>query len=92
MTSATLMKENIELGIGLQFQRFGPLSSWWGVWQQAGRHGAREVAESYILIYRQTERKSLGLAWAFGTIRLSEPNPSDTLPLTRFHLLILTVP
>ena len=28
------------IGADLQFQRFSPLSSWWEVWQHAGRHGA----------------------------------------------------
>jgi hypothetical protein len=32
----------------------------------AGRHGAREVAESYILICKQREKEP-GLAWAFKT-------------------------
>ena len=32
------------------------------------------------------EKKRLGLVWAFET---SKPNPSDTPPLTRPHLLIL---
>ena len=31
---------------GLQFQRFSPLSSWWEAWQNPGRHGAGEQAES----------------------------------------------
>jgi len=30
---------------GLQFQRFSPLSSWWGAWWHAGGHGAGEGAE-----------------------------------------------
>jgi hypothetical protein len=41
MTTATLRKESIYLGLAYS-QRFSPLSSW----QDTGRHGAREVAES----------------------------------------------
>jgi hypothetical protein len=33
-------------GVGLQFQRFSSLLSWWEAWQHAGRHGAGEKAES----------------------------------------------
>lgn len=59
MTSATLMKESIELEICPQFRKFSPLS-WWGVWQQAGKHGAGEEAETYyILSHKKRER-----AWA----------------------------
>jgi hypothetical protein len=45
MTTATLIKENLT-GRWLTVQTFSPLSSWWKVWQQAGRPGAGEVAES----------------------------------------------
>ena len=38
-------KEKHLIEAGLQFQRFSPLS-WWEAWQYAGRHGAREGAES----------------------------------------------
>lgn len=34
------------IGAGLQFQRFHALSSWWEVWQRAGRCVAGEVAKS----------------------------------------------
>ena len=34
------------IGAGLQFQRFSSLSSWWEAWQDKGRHGAGEGAES----------------------------------------------
>jgi hypothetical protein len=33
-------KEKHLIGAGLQFHRFSPLSSWWEVWEGAGRHGA----------------------------------------------------
>jgi hypothetical protein len=40
-------KGNHLIGPGLQFQMFSPLSSWQKAWQYAGRHSAREGAESY---------------------------------------------
>ena len=39
-------KEQHLIGADLQFQRFSLLSSRWEAWQDAGRHGAREGAES----------------------------------------------
>jgi hypothetical protein len=36
------------IGAGLQFQRFGPVSSWWEAWKQVGRHDAGEGAENSI--------------------------------------------
>ena len=41
MATATLIKESISLGLAY----FSPLSSQWGAWWHAGRHGAGEVAE-----------------------------------------------
>jgi hypothetical protein len=40
-------------GAGLQFQRFSPLSSWWGAQWHAGRHDAREegIPESNFFIF-----------------------------------------
>jgi hypothetical protein len=32
--------------VGLQFQRFSPLSLWQEAWQSSGRHGAGEGAEN----------------------------------------------
>jgi hypothetical protein len=43
MTTATLIKENIELGLAY---RFSPLPSWWEAWWHTGRHDAGERAES----------------------------------------------
>lgn len=34
------------------------LSSWQGAWWYIGRHGAGEVVESYILIFREEEREA----------------------------------
>ena len=42
---AILTKENIYFG-WLTVQRFSPLSSWQEAWRHAGKHDAREVAES----------------------------------------------
>ena len=39
-------KEKHLIGSGFQFHRFSPLSSWWEVWQCAGRYGVGEVAGS----------------------------------------------
>ena len=33
------------IGVGLEFQRFSPLSSWWDAWKYTGRHSAGEGAE-----------------------------------------------
>jgi hypothetical protein len=53
-------------GDSLQFQKFSPLSSWWRAWQHLDRHGAREGAELYILIWKQPGRDSLQrLLWWF---------------------------
>jgi len=51
----------------------------------AGKHGAREVGKGYILMY--TLKDTLGLAQAFESSNLT---PSDTLPPTKPHLLILS--
>ena len=42
MTKGALYKGQHLIEAGLQFQRFSPLSSRWGAWQHAGRHGAGE--------------------------------------------------
>lgn len=47
------------IGGDLQFQRFSPLSSWWGAWQNAGRHGAGKF---YICPTGCRKRETLGLA------------------------------
>ena len=54
----------------------------------AGMYGSGGVAESYILIYSQGKTETLSLAWAFET---TNPTPSDTLPPTKPHLLILLI-
>ena len=50
--------------------------------RQAGRQGTGAEADP------QAKRETLGLAWAF---EMSQPTPSDTLSLTRPHLLILLI-
>jgi len=64
MTMATLIKENIYLGLNLQVQRFSPLLSWQEEWWYTGRHGTGETAESSTSgsagIMKQ--EKTLGLA------------------------------
>lgn len=61
----------------LTFQRFGPLSSWWGAWSQAGSPGSGEGAEFYIqLRSQQKEAEILDLVWAFNT--------SKPVPVTHF--------
>lgn len=79
MTKATLTKEAFNWG--LQFQKFGPLSSW----QEAGRRDAGEIAGTST--YRSVgsrKRKPLDLAWTFET---SKSIPSDGLPPASPHLL-----
>jgi hypothetical protein len=44
MTTISLKKENISLG--LTIQRVSPLWPWQEAWWQAGRHGAGKVAKS----------------------------------------------
>jgi hypothetical protein len=39
-------KGNHLIGVGLQFQRSSPLSSWHETWRHAGRHGTGKEAES----------------------------------------------
>jgi hypothetical protein len=65
MTTATLIKEKHLIEAGLQVQRFSPLFSWWGAWQNAGRHGAGEGAEqssSKSAGSRKRESEPLGVA------------------------------
>ena len=51
-------KEKYLIGAGFQFQRFSPLSPWWEAWQHAGRHGARERAESSMSCSKQEETET----------------------------------
>jgi hypothetical protein len=46
MTKKTPIKGHNLIGAGLQFQKFSLLSSRREAWQQEGRHGAGEGAES----------------------------------------------
>lgn len=98
MTKETFIKRKHLTGALPTVQRFSPLSSWQGAWQHAGRRGAGEIAECYrereretktdTEKDRQTDRDRLGLSWAFETLK---PIPSDTLPPTSPHLLILLI-
>ena len=49
MTMASLTRKAFNWEGSLTVLRFNPLSSWWGAWQHAGRHGTRGKAESCIL-------------------------------------------
>lgn len=71
MTKGTLMKENIQLGLGLQFQTFSPFMSRWGAWQLATGAGAE--AAGYTLIHRHRET---GRGMGFWTRKTS---PVETL-------------
>lgn len=44
--SQKLLQKKHFIVAGLQFEWFGPLSSWWNIWQSAGRHFAGEETES----------------------------------------------
>lgn len=46
MTKATLITENIYLGLAYSFRNFSPLSSWLEAGQDLGRCGTGEGAES----------------------------------------------
>jgi hypothetical protein len=70
------------IGAGLQFQRFSSLSSWWEAWQSAGRHSAREGAESSTSKGRQERLSSRQQKEG-----LKAHPQSDTLPPTRPHPL-----
>ena len=70
-------------GTCLQFQRFCPLSSWWGAGWRAGKHAAGEGAESSMLGSKDSrKRETLGLAWASET-----PKPRGSCHPTRPHPL-----
>jgi len=80
MTTASLIKESIELGLIYSSLRF--LSACREAWQHTDRHGAAKGAESSISRSEAPGRQNepLGLAWASET---SKPACSDTLPATR---------
>jgi hypothetical protein len=54
-----------------------------------GRHGTGEVAESYILIFRQQTEKDWDLVWAFETSKatLSNTPSSKATPLNPFKYI-----
>jgi len=41
-----LLQRKKLIGVGLQFQRFSPLLSWWEIWQHARRRDAGDMLES----------------------------------------------
>ena len=55
-------------GASLQFQRFGPLSSWQETWWHTGRPGAGAGAE----IHRQQEERDSGLGMGYCNLK---PHP-----------------
>ena len=77
-------------GVGLQFYRFSPLSSWWEVWQLSGRRGARGVNSFYILIQRQPGEDLLpqGAKWRIFSTQsrawVQEETSKPTPPVTYF--------
>ena len=80
------------IGTGLQNQRFTPLSSWWGAWQCAGRHGAREGAESSMWIHRQQKETVCHTGTSLSIYDLKDHPHNGTLPPTRPHPLIVPLP
>jgi hypothetical protein len=58
MTVATLIRRHIKLGTCLWFQGVVHYHHGWKQVGMSNRHGAREVAESYSLISRQTSRET----------------------------------
>jgi hypothetical protein len=80
MTTATLTKESFQLWACLQFQRLGPLSSWWGAWWQTWQLGAGEIAEKSWSTGRERQ-------WVW-TLENSKPTASG-MPPTKPHLLVL---
>jgi len=65
-----------------------------GAWQNTGRHGAGEVAESSTFGSAVSrEREPLGLAWAFETSKLTSsdillPRPNLLIFLKECHSLV----
>lgn len=55
----------------LEFQKLSPRQSCWKIWQQAGRQGARAVAESLHLDPTSTGRKR---DWGWHGILQSQTN------------------
>ena len=45
MTKATLIKDNIQMGMPY---RFSPLQSWWETWRYTDRRGAGEMAVLHL--------------------------------------------
>jgi hypothetical protein len=82
----------------LTVQRYSPLLSWRETWWHAGRHDAREGAESstWSTCSQQKVTAALGLAW---TLKTSKPSPLVNFffnkviftPITP-HLLIVPLP
>ena len=85
MTMATLIREDIELGLAWSF-RGSVHYHHGGTWWHAGRRGAGEVAESSTSC--KSNRKwfhSLGMAWAH--MRPQSPPPQWHIHPTSSHLL-----
>ena len=84
MGMATLVNKNIYQGPGYSFRALVH-------YRQGGKHGsvqASMVLEKELRVLQldlqATRRVTLGLAWAFETLK---PTSSDILPTTRSHLL-----
>lgn len=50
-----LNKEGVQFGAGLHSLRVSTWPSWWGAWEEAGRHGNGAVAQSLHLNYRRRD-------------------------------------
>jgi hypothetical protein len=64
------------------------MSTWWEAWRHAGRQGAEEGAENSTSDPQTIGRERSGLEIDF--LKPQSPSPSDILPPTRPHLLILS--
>jgi hypothetical protein len=63
--------------------------SWWGTWQQTGRHGSGAVSESLHLIHKHKAGRGANWKWC-GLSKPQSPLPViDISTLTRPHTLIL---
>lgn len=76
------------LGAHVQFQSMSPWPSWWGTWEQAGRHGAGVAGESFMMrLQTPADRKPSGRVWDFETSKpiCSDHKATSSIPSETFY-------